>query len=194
MSESEILAKFGRALTHVGSVTKSAEVKTGSYSYKYTTLPQVLRVVRAALETEGLAMAMPLTTGDGQATIEILLIDGDGEVLRFAGYGFPIGKDPQANGSAITYGKRYSLVSLFCIEESDDDGQSASDAIAKQDEPHPLSERVTKVQGEMRSLSKDEQHAMRDWADDRPLNAPAMLDDETWLAHVESWLDEMGNR
>lgn len=38
----------------------------------------------------------------------------------------PLSKiDPQGFGSALTYGKRYALVSIFCLNSKDDDGNSS---------------------------------------------------------------------
>lgn len=35
--------------------------------------------------------------------------------------------DPQAQGSAITYARRYSLKSILCLSDADDDGERAMD-------------------------------------------------------------------
>ena len=34
--------------------------------------------------------------------------------------------NPQAQGSAITYARRYALASIFCLNQSDDDGNAAT--------------------------------------------------------------------
>ena len=39
---------------------------------------------------------------------------------------FPKKDDPQGYGSAITYARRYSLASLMCLVQADDDGNEAS--------------------------------------------------------------------
>lgn len=126
-----IYKAFRNALETVATVTKSKTVDAGNYSYSHTTLTQVLHVVKDALREQGLTLSMPLNTRDGAVYVDILLITEDGDYLHFPGYGFPVGKDPQANGSAITYAKRYSLVSMFCIDERDDDGAQASRAVTQ---------------------------------------------------------------
>ena len=39
---------------------------------------------------------------------------------------FVLPNDPQAQGSAITYARRYGLMSLLCLSAEDDDGESAT--------------------------------------------------------------------
>jgi hypothetical protein len=123
-------AKLGQAIASVGTVAKTAEVKTGKYDYKHATLNDVLDVVQEALTAQGLTLAMPLNTRDELVFVDILIIEiATGNYLHFPGLGTPVNRDPQANGSAITYAKRYALVSMFSLHVEDDDGQQAGRSV-----------------------------------------------------------------
>ena len=175
-------------LHHVGKDT------IGHYG-SYASLGNVLDTTKPVLAEHGLAIQQYNAICDpGQVRIVTRLWHESGEWIEDYGQVMPTPNDPQKVGGAVSYARRYALLTFMGLATGDDDGQTASDAIAKENEPHPLSERVTNVQGELRSLSTDEQSAVKDWAGDRSLAAPAMLDDEEWLNHVETWLDEMGNR
>lgn len=77
------------------------------------------------------------------------------------------------------------------LAAEDDDGQSASDAIRKENEPHPNSDRVMDVVAALKALDASEKEAVKVWAEGRSLAPKALLDDEAWLARVETFLSEM---
>ena len=179
-----------KALNDLDCVGKDTMGHYGSYA----SLGKVLGTAKPVLAEHGLAVQQYNAPPEhGYVTVITRVWHESGEWIEDYGQTMPAPNDPQKVGGAVTYCRRYALLTFLGLATEDDDGQSASDAIAKQNEPHPLSERVTNVQGELRSLSKDEKTAMKDWAGDRSLAAPAMLEDEEWLTHVEGWLDEMGD-
>lgn len=121
-----IRKKFAKACQEIGSVTKSQTADTGKYKYSYTTLTEVLRAVKEVLGDQGLSLAQPVGVRDGFLVVDVLITDVEsGQYLIFPGMAHQIERDPQAMGSAITYGRRYTLMSLFGIETEDDDGQEA---------------------------------------------------------------------
>ncbi len=120
-------AKFGKALVAVEAVTRSNEANAGSYTYRYTDLTSVLKVVKAALTPLNMAVTQPVgINDDGVMSVSTILIDIDtGESMSFPGPGCPVPKDPQQQGSAISYFRRYALTSIFALEVEDDDGAMA---------------------------------------------------------------------
>lgn len=131
--------RFAKAVRTVRAVPKdktaTIEKKGGgtAYSYTYTDLTDVLRVVKDALDVHDLVLTQPVRTEDGLLFVDCVircLITGD--ELTFPGLGVPTKSDPQANGSTITYGRRYVLTSLFALEVEDDDGKAGHVAATQQ--------------------------------------------------------------
>jgi hypothetical protein len=120
-------AKLGKALVAVEAVTRSNEANAGSYTYRYTDLTSVLKVVKAALTPLNMAVTQPVGINDNDVmSVSTIIIDIDtGESMSFPGPGCPVPKDPQQQGSAISYFRRYALTSIFALEVEDDDGALA---------------------------------------------------------------------
>lgn len=118
---------FGQVLMSLPEVARDQTASTGSYSYSYADINSVLRMLKPVLADHGLALAQPIVPdGDRQQVTTQIINTEDGESLTFSGPSFPVKQDPQAQGSAITYFRRYALVSLFALGAHDDDGAQAS--------------------------------------------------------------------
>jgi hypothetical protein len=116
------MARFARVLTAVPAVTKNQTAHVGAYDYSYVDINSILGMLKPLLTTQGLALSQPIKVEDGQMVVTTLIIDVlTGENVTFPGPGFPIKGDPQAAGSAITYYRRYAIVSLFGLQATDDD-------------------------------------------------------------------------
>ena len=90
----------------------------------------------------------------GFVSVETTLVHRAGEALNGGGLRMPAPNDPQKVGGAISYARRYALMTFLGLAAEDDDGQSASDAIAKENEPHPNVERVADVMADMKSTHR----------------------------------------
>lgn len=109
---------------------KTANVPTktgGSYSYSYTDIASVLGYVRPILAAHGLVVMQP-TTSDGNGTVSVatVLLHKSGESREYPPLTLPAGRTPQEVGSAITYARRYSLLSVLGLATEDDDGKAAT--------------------------------------------------------------------
>lgn len=124
---------------------KSAKIvskKTGAqYSYDYADLGTILASVRKPLAENGLAIMQPVAIGDGVVHITTLLAHESGQWID-AGLTMPVGDrdDARSVASAITYGRRYSLIALIGVAPSDedDDGEATS---VKPNQMAPIGER-----------------------------------------------------
>ncbi|TGT42766.1 ERF family protein [Mesorhizobium sp. M8A.F.Ca.ET.165.01.1.1] len=101
------------------------------YGYKYADLPAVMDACLDALNKHGVVVVQaPVQTDKSAAAILTRLIDAEsGEEITGiieVPYGDP-GKMSlaQTYGSAMTYARRYALVSMLGIVTEDDDGASA---------------------------------------------------------------------
>lgn len=112
--------------------------KTGAHNIKYATLKTILQKVRPALLEQGIRIrqgverSFPLDDGHGtKGRLVIIytdLIHGETAEVERTIVEIPVVKmDAQAMGSAITYGRRYSLLAGLGLatDEADDDGESA---------------------------------------------------------------------
>lgn len=138
----EALAAFQAELPGIrkGNTAK-VESNKGSYSYDYADLADVSDAVLPRLGAYGLAwITMPDTSDDGTITLTWRLVHGSsGDSLEGS---VPVGRKGdrwQDLGSAITYARRYTLVSVTGVAPGGDDndgrGVNAGAGTHSQDEP-----------------------------------------------------------
>jgi hypothetical protein len=118
---SQALVKAQAAMSHAAKDAKNPHFKSA-----YSSLASVIDAVRPALSANGLAFVQKLHTADGGISVETVLIHESGEELSCGILFIPATKqDAQGFGSAISYGKRYSLQAALGVASDDDDGQAA---------------------------------------------------------------------
>lgn len=122
-------AAFGAEVTNPPQ-NRTANVPTkagGTYSYSYADLGDVLTHVRPPLAKHGLSVTQEVVTHPDAVDVTTLLLHKDGEYMEFAPLTLPAGGTAQNYGSAITYGRRYSLMAALGIAgEADDDAAHAN--------------------------------------------------------------------
>ena len=123
----------------VTNVKKDTGGQVGNTKYKYATIDAVLEVVQPLLYANGLALAQ-FVDGDN---LVAQLVHESGQMMGLGSYNLGVFVDSQKRGSAITYGRRYQLCSIFGIAQEDDDGAEAS----KPTKNHPTNGAKT-AQGE----------------------------------------------
>lgn len=123
----DIMKKLAAVIAAAPMVTKDQEAKIkDNFSYNYADINSILAMLKPILAEHGLAVTQPIRTVDGQLVVTNVLIDTEtGESVDFGGAGAPVKGDPQAAGSLFTYYRRYGIVSLFGLEQADDDGAQA---------------------------------------------------------------------
>jgi hypothetical protein len=184
----EMGAAVVKAYSELGHVAKDG---TGNYG-KHATISAVLDAAKPVLAKHGLAVVQTFAESDpGFVTVCTMLVHESGETWDAGGLRMPSPNDPQKVGGAISYARRYALMTALGLAADDDDGQAASDAIRKENEPHPNSARVKDVVAALKALSSDEKEAIKAWADGHSLAPKALLDDEAWLGRVEVFITEM---
>lgn len=131
----EALAKVqGELVTVVKDKTAQIPTKTGrDYSYKYADLESVVAAARKPLSEAGLAVAQFPEwddKGDG-AILTTMVMHASGEWLAASIPLLVSSLTPQAQGSAITYARRYAYcAALGIVADEDDDGKTASETPA----------------------------------------------------------------
>ena len=127
-----IAAAFVKAKREFGPALKD---KTNpAFRSKYADLGACLEAVEDALLAQGIALIQETSLDDSGVTVETVLLHESGESLRFGKLHVPAAKqDPQGYGSALTYARRYSLITACGIAPEDDDGNAASKQRPTQD-------------------------------------------------------------
>lgn len=130
MKTSESIKNIASALAKFqGSVSDPAKTGVNPFFHgsKYVTLDELIKAVRLPLTENGLSFVQSCAGADKSISVTTLLLHTSGEWLESDALVLPLTKnDAQGAGSALTYGRRYSLQSLLGIGwENDDDANSA---------------------------------------------------------------------
>lgn len=126
MNKSESITKLSQALIEFHS--KVPKVKKESenpfFKNKYASLSNILETISGPLNEAKLAV-IQLPTGTNQ--LETILLHESGEYISEVYEMKPAKSDPQGQGSAITYQRRYALGAILSLNiDEDDDGNQAS--------------------------------------------------------------------
>lgn len=94
---------------------------------KYADLGACLDAVDDALLAAGIFMYQETSEDASGVTVETVFLHESGEEVRCGKLHVPAPKqDPQGYGSALTYARRYSLVTACGIAQEDDDGNASA--------------------------------------------------------------------
>jgi hypothetical protein len=107
----------------VGKLVKD----TKGYNYKYYDINQLLEKLQPLFDKHNILCTQPLLNGK----VKTILKDMDSDKHLVSEIKLPEGVDPQKLGSAITYFRRYTLVSLLALQAEDDDGKTASEGLSE---------------------------------------------------------------
>jgi hypothetical protein len=113
------LAKFHSL---VGKISKDS--KNPFFKSSYASLPHILTEISDPLEQAGLV----ITQFPNESGLTTMLIHAESGEYISASYTLQVVKqnDPQAQGSAISYARRYSITSILNLAIDDDDAEAAT--------------------------------------------------------------------
>lgn len=98
----------------------------------FVNLEGVLEAVETALTKHDLLLIQPTEVVDGMTVLCSQILHSSGEWIGSRYPVRPVKSDPQAEGSALTYARRYTAMALLGIAPEDDDGNAASQPAPKQ--------------------------------------------------------------
>ena len=155
MDTPTIHAAYAAAFAQIEGATKSAN--NPHFKSKYADLTSVIEAIKPALAAHGLFFTQCPQTCDGGVTIETTLHHESGQSIALGSLFMPANRnDAQAYGSALTYARRYALVTAFGVPTEDDDGNAASkEPPAKREAPVKLAGPFTShtaLQGAIRNI------------------------------------------
>lgn len=109
----------------------SKDAQNPFFKSNYVTLNQIIDELRPLELENKISITMPLTEVNGRPALKLRIVDLESEESVVDIVTLPDLTDPQKMGSAITYYRRYMLMSFFNLKAEDDDGNSASKAPVK---------------------------------------------------------------
>lgn len=132
-------AALVEASAELSDVARSQEANAGQYSYRFAGLADFLAVVRPVLHAHGLAHMQLVATEPFDkgvnVTVRTLLVHASGATFTSPELRLVVATfDAQKVGSAITYGRRYSLTTTLGIagRDDDDDAHAVTQTTPKQ--------------------------------------------------------------
>jgi hypothetical protein len=96
------------------------------FKSKYADLNSIREAVIPILNSNGISVLQPIVHVDNKNFVKTILLHESGEYLEsLTEIIYNKVNDAQAQGSGISYARRYSLQSFVCVGADDDDGQKA---------------------------------------------------------------------
>lgn len=110
--------------------TEMSNPKKGStnpfFKSKYADLNSIREAVIPVLNLNGISVLQPIVHTDGKNFVKTILLHESGELMEsLTEIVYNKINDAQAQGSGISYARRYALQSFVCVGADDDDGQKA---------------------------------------------------------------------
>jgi hypothetical protein len=147
-----LASAMARAFGAIDKALKSA--KNPHFKSKYADLTAVIETIKPALVENNLFFTQQPMPAPNGVQIRTVLHHACGDLLDMGTLFVPANKnDAQGYGSALTYARRYALVTAFGVPTEDDDGNAAVKAVQGQSnvaspDPEPCinGEQVTRIQ------------------------------------------------
>lgn len=129
-----IFAALAAAQMQMGKALKDSS--NPAFKSKYADLASVMDACMAALNGNGIAVFQPTVDDESGRYVKTILAHVSGETLECRVPLIVQKNDMQGYGSAVTYARRYGLMSMAGIAPEDDDGNAAAKAAPKGEERH----------------------------------------------------------
>jgi len=126
---SNIYAALAAAQAEMGPALKDAT--NPAFKSKYADLASVMSACLPALNGNGICVMQPTGEEERGRVVETILAHVSGEMVSCRVPLIVAKNDMQGYGSAVTYARRYGLMSMAGIAPEDDDGNAAAKAAPK---------------------------------------------------------------
>lgn len=136
MKTSESLVKISDAICKAQGQIKGAvkDAANPFFKSKYADLESVIEAIRGPFSANGLGFMQGVMVDQKQVVTRIMHASGEW-IETYYPLDCKDWTNPQSVGSAMTYAKRYGLQAAAGIPTVDDDGNAASNVVAK---PNPI--------------------------------------------------------
>lgn len=155
----------------VKAQSEMSNAKKGSsnpfFKSKYADLNSIREASIPVLNSHGISVLQPIVHIDGKNFVKTILLHESGESLdSHTEIVYSKSNDAQAQGSGISYARRYGLQSFLCIGADDDDGNNAvrptntPAPVAKAPTNKPVDERLNDAKKELDKVITDTKDLM----------------------------------
>ncbi len=121
----DLYAAMAKAFPEIEGASK--DKNNPHFKSKYADLGAVVEAIKPALTRHGLFFVQQTHEQEGGVCVETVVCHSSGESMPLGKLFVPASKqDAQGYGSALTYARRYSLMTAFGVCPEDDDGNAAS--------------------------------------------------------------------
>ena len=108
------------------NITIEKDAINPHFKNSYSSLNEVLSKVKKPLNDLGVVILQSPVVTPTNSFLQTVLLDTEDDTQIESLTAFVNATDMQKLGGAITYARRYSLVSMLGLEDADDDGNTAS--------------------------------------------------------------------
>lgn len=132
--QSETIDQIVPALIKARKAFKAAvkDAKNPHFKSAYVSLDGVVDAITDALLDNGIVQTQPTAIEEGKTVLHTRFLHISGQWIGGTYPVHPVKNDPQGEGSALTYARRYALMALAGIAPEDDDGNAATQAARTQ--------------------------------------------------------------
>lgn len=139
-----LFSAFLRAQRKFNKALKKSE--NPHFKSRYADLTECVEAVIDALQSEGFALTQFTEKEEHGAFVRTVLLHETGGLLTMGELFIPASRnDAQGFGSALTYARRYSLMSAMGLAPTDDDGESATGRGSFLVDSHILADHLTAI-------------------------------------------------
>jgi hypothetical protein len=144
-----------KALAEIGGATK--DKINPAFKSKYADLGSVVEAIKPILARHGLAFTQATEPSEGGVIVETLLWhEGTSEPRALGKLFVPANKqDAQGFGSALTYARRYGLMTAFGVPAEDDDGNAAARSAPRVDSGKVSPDQFRQLQAKVDATGAD---------------------------------------
>jgi len=159
----EVASALADATAQLENISKAHKATAGKARYTYANIADVLRTVRPALASQGLAIVQGQDITDEQVVVVTRLVHRSGEWME-TDCRVPVDRQGgiQGTGSALTYARRYAVLGLLGIAAEDDDGRAAQQTRREDFDFEPREQRRPEMTPVEQGLARDA--LRRTWA------------------------------
>lgn len=119
-----LASAMAAAFAEIGGAAK--DKMNPHFKSKYADLGSVIDAIKPALAARGLFYTQRCQPSEDGVIVETVLHHSGGEEMGLGSLYVPANKrDAQGFGSALTYARRYALMTAFSVPAEDDDGNAA---------------------------------------------------------------------
>lgn len=160
MNKSETIGKIAAALAkaqgEMGTAIKDA--KNPFFKSTYAHLNSIREACMPSLQKHGISLLQPTIERNGHNYVETLLLHESGEWLSCeTEILYSKLNDAQAQGSGITYARRYGMQSMLNVGADDDDGNTASQPAKEQPKADKLEHPIDGIKAKVATIETVEE-------------------------------------